>query len=68
MTVFVVQWLLHELHHLFHVAGFGSRCHFADPRHPIPVGRPGHRYYAGKMICRLYGTYGRMHPQVPHGR
>lgn len=66
MSVFVLQWLLEHLHHLFATAGFGSHCHWTDARH-IPPGRPGHHYYAGKMTCRLYGTYGRMYPQVPRG-
>lgn len=67
ISVFVLQWLFEHLHHLFAVAGYHSHCHFTDPRHPVPPGRIGHHFYAGKMTCRLYGTYGRMNPQVPHG-
>lgn len=66
MTVFVLQWLLHELHHLFAVAGFRSHCHFVGAR-DIPPGRYGYHYYAGKMVCKLYGTYGRMNPKAPPG-
>ena len=54
--------LLHALHHVFHVAGYPASCHWHAARHPGKPGKPGHHYYIGRMVCKVWAIAGTVYP------
>lgn len=63
ITVFVLDWLLPHLEHLIKVAGYTGHCHYEALQHVRVPDGPGHLFKIGRVVCGVWDTTGRMHPQ-----
>jgi hypothetical protein len=62
MSVFMMLYLIHAIHHVLHAAGYPAGCRWHPARHPGTPGKIGHHYYIGRMICKVWGISGTAYP------